>query len=156
MSTCEKGLTIKELYSIFGCFNYRDPEFFNPLMVYDQNHNTYWYTKYVDYYEEDDGSHVPIFFLNRKEDINPDPEKFDNLKYRMVNQITIIESSIISLTITTVLGNYISMGKGDREIPIVFGDGSDDVYYIENVTLVKKSSKIFGRYLPTFELIVDR
>lgn len=156
MSTCEKGLTIKELYSIFGCFNYRDPEFFNPLMVYDQNHNTYWYTKNIDHYEEDDGSKVPVIFLAKKEDINPGPEELDYLKYRMVNRAIIVQSTIISLTVSAALSAYISMGKGDCEIPMVFGDGSDDIYYIKNATLVKKSSKIFGRYLPTFELIVDR
>lgn len=156
MSTCKKGVTIKELYSLFGGFNHRDPEFFNPLMVYDQNRNSYWYAKYIDCYEEDDGTYVPIIFLSKKEDINPDPEKFDNLKFKMVDQLTIIKSSIISLSVTTVLGNYIGMDKGDCEIPLVFGDGSDDIYYIKGAILVKKSSYVFGKYLPTFELIVDR
>lgn len=156
MSTCKKGVTIKELYSLFGGFNHHDPEFFNTLMVYDQNDNSYWYAKYIDCFEDGEETYVPIVFLNRKEEINPDPEKFDNLKYQTVNQLTIIKSSIVSLSLLTVLGNYITMGKGDCEIPMVFEDGSDDIYYIKAATLVKKSSKVFGRYLPTFELIVDR
>lgn len=153
MSTYDKGLTIKELYDLFSSFNRRSPEFFNPLMVYDQNNDTYWYAKRIDYYEEDDGSHAPVIFLAKKEDINPDADDLENLKYRMVNRVTIIQSTIISLTVSVALSAYICNGKGDCEIPIIF---EDDVYYIKGAILVKKSSYIFGKYLPTFELIVDR
>lgn len=157
MSTCEKGLTIKELYSLFAGFNHRDPEFFNTLMVYDKNHDTYWYAKYVDCYEDGEETYVPIIFLNKKEDINPEFISLDEIyKPQDPMQIRIIKTSIISLSIITLLGNYITMGKGDCEIPMVFGDGSDDIYYIKGAALVKKSSKIFGEYRPTFELIVDR
>lgn len=153
MSTYDKGLTIKELYDLFGNFDRHNPEFFNPLMVYDQNNDTYWYAKHIDYYEEDDGSHVPVIFFAKKEDINPDPEELANLKYQMVTQATIIQSAIISLSVSVALDNYIRNGKGDCEIPMIF---EDDVYYIKGAVLVKKTSYVFGKYLPTFELIVDR
>lgn len=153
MSTCKKGLTIKELYDMLNQFNHRDPEFFNPLFVYDQNHNSYWYIAYTDSYEDDDGKQKPLYFLKEKLDL--DIKNMASKEGKMVSSLLIFQNTIIALTVMVSMKQFVDKGMGDIEIPMVF-DGDEDTYFIKQACIVKKSSNVFGKIAPTFELIVDR
>ena len=152
--TTKKGLTIKELYDLLAPFDGRNPYLFTTFMIYDRTNDSYWYASNISYYEDDNGEEYPVLILDKKENLCI-PSIRNNEKLFIPN-ISIIKMTIISLSVKTVMKNAIDFGKGDVEVPFIFGDGSDDIFYIENAFIVTKTSHILNSYFPTLELVVDR